>query len=397
MAINRSATLDFVQSARGVVGALDMVKTAIAGGDPGDINFAIELLDRSADSYLGSSGKFERFGFDERAAVHDTAAAEYERLEEELLASALLDAQVGNSLIAAGLATGEPATAPSLDNLEVARDQLDELAQAVGLPLGRSPEARTGNIRFGFDELPSVELPGASENVSQAKKKYEEQCRAFLNTLLEETRKVISEAVKGLESLDVNEIGEAFGLLKRTAAELPSQGELISKISALVSKGYTLFKRAYDKILRLLGEKNTDLIHEKAQEVFGMIRSGESGKDPFIRLSFGLNRFEERLKELLEKTSAEAAMIDLGARQVGELRARLAARMALLRRLALSANWGGRITGLFLPKLVDAPFFGAFFLLLLAYTVLTGMDFADTIPQPKFVDGVVIITERTLG
>ena len=63
----REATTSFVNSAKGVVGAVDMLKAAIAGGDPEDIKFTTELVTGAADNYLGNTETYQRRGLDEIA------------------------------------------------------------------------------------------------------------------------------------------------------------------------------------------------------------------------------------------------------------------------------------------------------------------------------------------
>jgi hypothetical protein len=59
----REATAGFVQGAKGVVGAANMLRTAVAGGDTSDIEFASEILASAAESYAGNTSRYERFRF----------------------------------------------------------------------------------------------------------------------------------------------------------------------------------------------------------------------------------------------------------------------------------------------------------------------------------------------
>jgi hypothetical protein len=75
MSAYREATGDFVQSAKGVVGAVDMLRTALAGGDQTDVDFAADVLGKAADAYSGNAEKYQRMGFDEIASTPEAATA----------------------------------------------------------------------------------------------------------------------------------------------------------------------------------------------------------------------------------------------------------------------------------------------------------------------------------
>lgn len=256
----RETAGDFVQSAKGVIGAVDMLKTAVAGGDPDDIDFAVDIVAKAADSYTGSTARYERFGFDELAATPKTTLPKRERMTSDLLASALLDLQVANALITAGQSAEKPAQPASLADLEAATSQLNSLTNVVALPLGKAVDTPAPAVRFGFDEVPAAAPIAPSADLATAKANFEKHATELLDTLVAESKKVVQGGFTGIKDLDMTKIAEAIGMLGKTALELPRVGRLISK-------GLALAIQAMGKITKLLGTENAEALREKAQKL----------------------------------------------------------------------------------------------------------------------------------
>jgi hypothetical protein len=195
---HREAAIGFVHSAKGVVGAVDMFRTALAGGDQTDIDFAVDILAKAADAYSGDTETYGRMAFDEIAATPETAA-QRERLAGDILMSALVDLNVAQTLIVAGGLTELPGSGVAAPQLDEARDALDSITNAAALPLGKPLTDAAPPARFGFDELvPST--PVSSSDIASAKANYEKRVSDFFASLVDESKRVVAAGFEALKT-----------------------------------------------------------------------------------------------------------------------------------------------------------------------------------------------------
>ena len=385
----RTSTIEFVQSAQAVLGAVDLYRTAVAAGEPGDIDFAGELLDNAANGYSGSTGKYQKMGFNELSLAAPGEVARSTQLTEDLLASALLDLEIGNTLIVAGRVGGETAEPLPLESLDEARSSLESLTRQVALPLGKSPGEPAAPARFGFAEAPAAAPLELSNDLSVAKAGYSLRLEDTLTSLRTQSSKVLSTSYKSLEGLDAGQISSALASVGETTSDIPH-------IGGLVSRGLELALGALDKITSLLGKDNSQMLKDKAKEVLEQVKSGGSLLDTFLNYTFGVESTRKVVAQQLQGTSADAARLNTGNKQLADLSVNFAERMELVVRITKALNLGKKMVDFALPKAVTELLFAAFYLLLMDYAVLTGMDYADTSSIYQFVNGVVKISEETL-
>ena len=82
----------------------------------------------------------------------------------DLLAGALMDLNVGNTILNVAHVAEHPETASGAE-LEANAEQLNNVINVVALPLGRSIETPS-TARFGFDEAPeTAPLPASNDAV----------------------------------------------------------------------------------------------------------------------------------------------------------------------------------------------------------------------------------------
>ena len=165
------ASLDYVNSAKGIVSAANMLKIAIGGGDQGDIDFAVDALTNAASEYTGRASEQEQLGFDEIAQTLDVDLPKKERVAGDLLVSTLTDLEVANTLFVAGSTVGETTEPETLENLERAASQLDDLTRLLD-PLGEDVRVPTERARFGFDEVVAPAEEVVSLDRGKAKSNY---------------------------------------------------------------------------------------------------------------------------------------------------------------------------------------------------------------------------------
>ena len=122
---------NYVNSAKGVASASNMLRIAVGGGDKGDIDFAVEALFNAASEYSGNSIEQEQFAFDEISQTPEYDLPKKERVAGDILVSTLTDLEVANTLFVAGRTVGETAEPTSLENLEEATSNINN-SQSTG-------------------------------------------------------------------------------------------------------------------------------------------------------------------------------------------------------------------------------------------------------------------------
>ena len=383
----QTITSELVRNAKGVVGAADILKTAVAGGDRSDISFAAEVLAKAADRYAGTTDAQARFGFDQMAATPEQSTLSRERLSGDLLAGALMDLEVANTLFAAGQHAGETGAPVAAEELESASEALSRLTQEMALPLGKPLEA---SRRFGFSEAAVQEAPVASADLATARKKFEERVSALYDDLVARSRGVFDAAFKGIKDLDEKKVAELIGKIGGAAMELPAIGKLIAA-------GLKLAAQAFSKFTQMLGGVGVAALQEKTREALQSVIDGGSLVEKFLRYSYGAKAGTERVRTLLDQTTADVAKLDAGNRRLMDLGVRFAEEMVLVTRIVDGLTTGKRFASFFLPEATTISFFGGFYLIAMSYAVFVGMDFADSANLLNFVEGAMQLAESTLA
>lgn len=401
----RTSTLGFVQGAKSVIGALDLLRTALASGEADSIEFASELLGQSAEGYASSTTRFGQFGFNELAATSKEETGKQAQLSEDLLASALIDLEVGNTLIVAGRVAGETGEDLSPDELEQARNELEQITNIIALPLGAPYQAGERFARFGFDEVPQAPEFEASLDLPSAKNTFRKQGNDLLDLLVSETQKVIKEAMTLLADVDDAKVGEALSLVGKSFSTLKQT----SSLGKLIGKGVSLVADAVGKLISLIGNQNLELLKEKSAEVVEKVRQGDNILLQFLRYSFGTLKAKERIEERLANTRKSAEEIDAGSKRLMGLQAQFTERMAMAIRIIKAEKkiYAGLLTAskalavaVAVPATVipaSTLIYAASCLAAIGYSVLCAMDFADTTEVIAFVPGLLIISSETLS
>lgn len=385
----REATSSFVNSAKGVVGSVDMLKAAIAGGNPEDIGFASDLVANAADRYLGNTETYQRSGFDEIATSSIETGLKQERVAGDLLAGALVDLNVANTIMTVARAAETP-DPESIDDLEVNAERLNSLVTAVALPLGRSVETPVLTARFGLDEAPTPVIAQTSNTIVAAKANYEQQVTEVFTVLVAKSKEVVLTTLESIKGLDLEKLLATLGSVGQMAAKLP-------QLSKLVAKAVAIVLQAMEKISDLLGiGKHIEAIRTLARKVREYTQDPTKPIEELLELSYRASESKKFVRELLEKTSAAMDSIDEGTKQLAQLRTKFAEQMTLLTNIVSGANTAKRLINFFSPEAATLPFFGSFYVLAIAYAVLAGMDFADSGGSLNVVHGVVRISEGLL-
>ncbi|MBN1261862.1 MAG: hypothetical protein JXB35_14385 [Anaerolineae bacterium] len=384
----RSTRSGLVQGAQDVLTALGNLRVTLAVGDASDVVFASEALAMAADSYLGQTTKFSRSGFDERAAMPPAAMAEREQLTTEMLTSALVDLEVANALIAAGIAVGETEAPALAQPLEMTTAELDDTVRVVATPMQKGVGFEEPVRRFQLDEVPEVAAVETSASLPAAKTAYDTCLADLLKALVSETKKVLEGGFKGVEDLDEKALDEAIEVVGQGLEDIP-------KIGKLVSKGLTAIVETLDKLTGILGEDAVKEMQKKAKELIDQITSG-AALETFLKTNFGTDATTKMVQEWMGKTPADIVKIDGGRQQLLALQTRFAELTAVMLRIIKGLNTAKKFLNKLLPEATTLLLFGAFYIVTMDIAVLSGMDYADTTTLVIMVPGVRKISEATL-
>lgn len=384
------AASGFVQGAKAVSSAVDILKAALAGGEPADISFASEMVSSAADVYAGMSRTYGKFGFDQLAAPPVERLVAPERAASDLLASALVDLHVANTLMTAGQAAGEGRQRASIDQLEDAAGQLNVLTSLVALPMGKSADTPLRAARFGFDTVPTPSAVTASPTPDAAKAAYEKQVGDVCTDLVVQTKKVLQAAHKGLQSLDASQVVQAINSLGEGAVSLPDVGKLISK-------GLQMALRALEKINQVLKSATVKTLREQAGKLLEQLTGSGGLLDGFLNYTYQISKAKDRVKALLAATKSDKDKIDIATGRLAELQTRFAEQMTVLDKIVSVLGVGKTAAGFFLPQAASTALFGVFYLLIMNYAVLAGMDYADAAGELNFVEGLINISVASLA
>lgn len=385
----REATSDFVNSAKGVGGAVDLLKAAMAGGDPDDISFATDLVAGAADSYMGKTATYQQSGFDEIAASPHEALLQRERLASDLLAGTLVDLDVANAIMAVALAAKQPNPA-SIGELEMSSERLNTVVGVVALPLGRSVEVPVQTARFGWDEVPAAVTLAPTLNQAAAKGVYEKQVADVFSALVTESKKVVLTTFESIQGLDFEKLLATMGSVGKLASQLP-------QVSKLAAKALAIVVQAMEKMSALLGITNQgEAIWAVARKIREYTQDPTKPLEELLELSYRAAEAKNHISELLKKTSAAASHIDEGAKELVQLGTRFSEQMTFLVQIVGGVTIAKRLVNFFTPEATTILFFGSFYVLAMSYAVLAGMDFADSAGSLNLVHGVIRISEAVL-
>ncbi len=375
------AVSGLVQGAKGVGSAVDILRAAVETGDEADIAFAAEAVSNAADAYAGRSGTYGKFGFDQLAARETARTLAPDEAAGDLLASALVDLHVANTLIVAGQAAGEVPQRASSQQLEDATSQLNALTAS---------DAPLRGMRFGFDAGVAPALVAASPTLDAAKAAYQKRCDEVCAGLVSGTKKVLEAAYKQLKALDATQLVQAINSIGQTAVNMPDAGKLIGK-------GLQMAVRALEKIAQLLKSTTAQTLRDQAGKLLEMLTGSADLLDAFLNLAFGVSNAKKKVQGLLEGTTSAKEKIDEGAGNLAALGTRFAGQTALLDKIISVLAAAKAVAGLFLPQAASTALFGGFYLLLMNYALLAGMDYADSAGSPDFVAGLMKISAAALG
>jgi hypothetical protein len=374
-----------VQPGRRVADEADAFSLALSSGDHGQIEDAADGLAQAYDRYTGSAaGYSSRLGFDEVSKL--SQPAEKDRGAADALASALVDMQVALVLSRAAQATGEIDVPVTPDEMDAATATLNGTLKALEAPAG---------TRFGFDEV-TASQPGAlpaSPDADTAKSEYQKQVDSFYNALLKESGALLTTAYRKVSGLDTGKIKEAIEAVTGPMEAFP--------VGRLAARALEAVKRAIATLKSILGTQALDKVEEVLGKLLAEISKGDDALTLFLKYSYGYDAGRANIGAWLRDTKAAPATLDGGTRSVGELQQQMMQALSLEKRiigtletLRQPVTWVLKKFGGTLP--LDLVMAGSY-LLVVNVALVRGMDYADSSSVFQLVDGILVVSRRTLG
>jgi hypothetical protein len=192
-----------------------------------------------------------------------------------------------------------------------------------------------------------------------------------------------------VKELDQAQIIAAIGQIDQGAPDVPRQ-------SKLLQQSLNLATQALQKLNRLLGPQCTELLQEEARQLSTQLMDKTTLLDEFLIHTYRVAETKSYIVNLLNQTKTDLIHLNKGSEQLVELHNRFAEQMIILSRIITALNTSKRLAGFVLPKVTTMALFGAFYLGVMDYAILAGMDFADSAILFNFVPGVISISEATL-
>jgi hypothetical protein len=382
-------TRGVLRRSRAVADNADFLSFALLSGDRGKIEDAVTDLVAAYDSYTGQAESFSKLlGFD--AVAESADAGERDQKTADSLASALVDLEVASVMGLAAQATGELEGEAASAELDGAVATLNETLKAIE---GGS-ETAPGITYFAFDEVTAAQPANlSSSDVATAKATYEQQVKTFYETLLTETTALLAAAFKAFSGLDAEQLSQGLKAVVGPIEVLPGSG--------LAARALEALKRAIETLKGILGPKLHDEIEEKINKRIEEIREGGGVLQMFLKYSYDYDDGQKEIVGFLQTSQSDFTTIDAGAQTLRQLQLQMAQTFALekriittLRTLSHPIKWMLNRFGGTLP--LDLIMCGAY-VLVVDVALVRGMDYADTTKIISWVDGVRVISKRTLG
>jgi hypothetical protein len=273
----------------------------------------------------------------------------------QALAGIIADAQVGNTLIAAGQALGEAGvqTGPGvLDDAILALESTPDFAGQIEPALHFSAP------------------PTRSATLEDAAKTFQSRVQDTLNTLVTQSREAGGTVVDKLLKLDGAKALEALAQLGGPLASLPDAG-------VFIKKGLEKLKQAMHSLRDLLDADGLQQVKQKLTDAWKHLTDG-TFMDLLLAWAFDESRIDDTVRKALAQTSLSSSTVDGASDLLLPLQDGYKTRMAWTKALSgIIAGGAGLLllSGPFGAGPVVIVAAGAYLLILVAI-LLMGRDYA---------------------
>ena len=337
--------------------------------NPESRTFAIERLEGEAARQLGELAEVESQYFD---APDGVDAAGFAAGDEDLLATALGQLEIGNTLVAAGQTLGEggPANPSLLDGA------VRELRSSASLLETQQGAAET--VERGF------ETRRASPDLAAATDRARTVAFSTLERLAEGSSVVIIDAFGIVSDRAPGRAQEALQLLGEQAPQLGGE----QWPGRLIRAGLKAIDKALATLRRIIPDHLYAAVRERIEDLWRRVERQEPGP-ALVGWLIGVEGVRRQVDEALGGQPLDVARLDDASDALEALSERFARNMQLVRRVVRAVAATGTLlslAGLAIPHL--ALVIAGAALLAAAAVVLLAMDYTDTGDLLRFVTGV---------
>lgn len=389
MSVSNMDISEMVQRSWSVADNVEPLRAALARGDDGKIDDAVDELLAAYDNYSGQAKTYgSRFGFDAVAAIPDPV--DRDQMVANGFASILIDLEMAVMLANAAQATGEIEGGKDSVELGKSATRLSETLTA----LKGSSESPAGTARFAFDEViaNAPKVDGPSPDIATAKANYESQVVAIYDALVQEVYDVVAAAFQGIATLNAEEISKGL-----EAIGSPLDFKSVKRIAVRVLE---TINRIIDTLKGILGSELFGQIGDRIKKTLEEMSKGENIARIFLKYSFESKEGSERIVEWLKVSKADQAQIDTGARALADLQQQLIQAFTIEKRIIAMMRLLSKPLGFILKKIGGTLpldlIMGAAHVLIIDIALLRGMDYADTTTLICLVDGITTTSKRAL-
>ena len=366
MQASESARFRIAGSAKSVANAAQWLQRVAQ--DPQSRGFAVERLEVEAAKQLGELATVESQYFD---APDSATIAGLEAGDEDLLATALSQLEIGNTLVAAGRTLGEGGPAdPSL--LDGAVRELRSVASLL-----EAQQAAAETVERGFEtRASSTDLAAATDRARTV-------AFSTLEGLAEESSVVIVDAFGIIRDRAPDKAQEAMELLGEQAQLADERWP-----GRLVRAGLRAIDKALATLRRFIPERLYVAARERVQDLWQRLERQPAGP-AVVGWLIGVEDVRRQVDDTLSGRSLDLSRLDQASAALEALAARFARNMQLVRRVVRAVAAAGTLlslVGIAIPHLALGIAGAA--LLAVAAVVLLAMDYADTGDMLRLVPGV---------
>jgi hypothetical protein len=368
--VHAGLTGDYFSGTQSVLYAARRLRDLLSA-DKAAQEYAATRLERTAQQQEDGGGSYRAFMFSELEAAAEPEKEMSERTTEDVLATILIDAQVGNVLMAAGQTMGETGEKMPPRLLDESLLRLENTTRAVEQSLSRPLAEGVEPGRFGFAEEAIAQNVVKSNDLTAAIETFNHKSQDALNTLVNEAQGALTSVITGLSNQDPSQVLTAISNLGKQVQYLPRTGRLFRQ-------GLKKLTSAIDALIRLLGSEPLIRIKDKVKVLWQKVEEGSYITQALEKM-FEAQATRAQITEILSLQELKQEVLDEASTALVQLEINFKENMAIIRSLAATIGLAAAIlavTSLMGPGVALAIV--SAYVVIMAAVILIGRDYTDS-------------------
>ncbi|WP_019868605.1 hypothetical protein [Methylovulum miyakonense] len=297
---------------------------------------------------------------------------------DDVLSGLLFELQSANILMSSGIALNEHGRGSDVA-------LLNQSLLEIAISKGEVTQDLQARAKLAF----SPESLAKSPNLDKAKETFRLNADSVLTGIVDDAVPVVNALFEQLKKLDATKVLEAI-------AELGKSYETIAAAGNLIRKGAEKLKNALEALSKLLGSEVLNRIKDKIQQIWQKFQDGEHTR-ALLHWAFGVEEAESLIAKVCTTAGVGLGEYDSASHDLSALYSRYGNTIKLLRSLISAVALAGGIMAFLHLSTPAVPLaMAGVYAVLIAATVLVGMDYCDSGRGLGWVDGVGKITDKLL-